>query len=71
MPWKECDKMDERLRFVARYLEGEKVPFKTVRSSTRGTPRGLFGSNGSIIAHSLSVRSKRPLTSISLINQGK
>lgn len=25
MPWKGCDKMDERLRFVARQLDGEKM----------------------------------------------
>ena len=25
MPWKECNHMDERLRFVARLLEGEKM----------------------------------------------
>ena len=25
MPWKECHMMDERLRFVARLLEGEKM----------------------------------------------
>lgn len=25
MPWKECQKMDEKLQFVARYLEGEKI----------------------------------------------
>src|SRR2546429_102796 len=25
MPWQECQKMDERLRFVARLLEGEKM----------------------------------------------
>ncbi len=25
MPWNECDRMDERLRFVARLLEGEKM----------------------------------------------
>ena len=25
MPWQECHKMDERLRFVARLLEGEKM----------------------------------------------
>ncbi|MEY4645331.1 MAG: hypothetical protein RLZZ596_2162, partial [Pseudomonadota bacterium] len=23
MPWKECQKMDERMRFVSRHLEGE------------------------------------------------
>ena len=25
MPWRECNRMDERLRFVARLLEGEKM----------------------------------------------
>ena len=25
MPWKECSKMDGRLRFVARLLDGEKM----------------------------------------------
>ena len=25
MPWQECSKVDERLRFVARLLEGEKM----------------------------------------------
>lgn len=25
MPWKECKKMDEKLKFVARYLDGEKI----------------------------------------------
>jgi putative transposase len=25
MPWKECRPMDERLRFIARLLEGEKM----------------------------------------------
>jgi hypothetical protein len=25
MPWKECKPMDERLRFTARLLEGEKM----------------------------------------------
>ena len=25
MPWQECQKMDERLRFIARLLEGEKM----------------------------------------------
>ena len=27
MPWKECKPMDERLRFIARLLEGEKMTF--------------------------------------------
>jgi hypothetical protein len=25
MPWRECCKMDERMRFVARLLDGEKM----------------------------------------------
>ena len=25
MPWQECSKVDERLKFVARLLEGEKM----------------------------------------------
>ena len=25
MPWKECQKVDEKLRFVARFLDGEKI----------------------------------------------
>lgn len=25
MGWRECDKMDEKLKFIARYLEGEKI----------------------------------------------
>jgi putative transposase len=25
MPWQECSKVDERLKFVARVLEGEKM----------------------------------------------
>jgi putative transposase len=25
MPWKECHKMDEKLKFVSRYLDGEKI----------------------------------------------
>jgi hypothetical protein len=36
MPWKECHVMDERLRFVARLLEGEKMA-PLCPSSTVGT----------------------------------
>src|SRR3546814_8001360 len=35
------------------------MPFSTRLSSTRGTPRGLLGSSGSITHHSKSVRSYR------------
>src|SRR3546814_6634597 len=37
----------------------QKMPFSTRLSSTRGTPRGLLGSSGSITHHSKSVRSYR------------
>jgi hypothetical protein len=33
----------------------QKIPFNTRRSSTRGTPRGLFGNSGAITDHSKSV----------------
>jgi hypothetical protein len=39
----------------------QKIPFKTRRSSTRGTPRGLFGNNGSITDHSKSDKSNRAI----------
>ena len=31
MPWKECHVMDERVRFVARLLDGEKVQHEVVK----------------------------------------
>ena len=36
----------------------QNIPFKTRRSSTRSTPRGLFGNKGSITDHSKSDKSK-------------
>src|ERR1700679_1609630 len=39
----------------------QNIPFKTRRSSTRATPRTLFGSKGLITDHSKSVRSKRAI----------
>jgi hypothetical protein len=40
------------------------MPFKTRRSSTRGTPRGLFGNKGWITDHSKSVKSKRAIAKL-------
>jgi len=37
--------------------KAQKMPFSTRGSSARGTPRGLFGSSGSMTDHSKSVRS--------------
>jgi hypothetical protein len=39
MPWKECHVIDERLRFVARLLEGEKLT-PVVESGRGFSPRG-------------------------------
>jgi hypothetical protein len=41
----------------------QNIPFKTRRSSTRGTPLGLFGNSGSITDHSKSDKSKRAISS--------
>ncbi len=38
MPWKECHVMDERLRFVARLLEGEKMAPLCANLGSRGRP---------------------------------
>ncbi len=45
MPWKECKPMDERLKFVARCLEGEKMAVlcREFRIS-RATGYKIFGS---------------------------
>ncbi len=42
---------------VVRGGSSQKIPFRTRRSSTRGTPGGLFGSNDAIIPQSKSVSS--------------
>jgi hypothetical protein len=41
-------------------VRSQNIPFNT-RSSTRATPRGLFGSRGEITGHSKSVKSKRAI----------
>ena len=41
MPWKECSVMDERLRFVAKLLDGESMSEECrefPRQRARGTP---------------------------------
>ena len=43
MPWKECQLMDERLRFVTRLLEGEKMaPLCTEFGISRKTGYKIF-----------------------------
>jgi hypothetical protein len=45
MPWKKCSVMDERVRFVARLLDGEKMAALWRRRRDLN-PRDPFGSNG-------------------------
>jgi hypothetical protein len=44
MPWKECNRMDERLRFVARLLDGEKMALlcRAVTGRISNEVRGAF-----------------------------
>jgi hypothetical protein len=51
MPWKERDRMDERMRIVARLLDGEKMAplcrsFGISRKTVTGTIRNLCVRNG-------------------------
>src|SRR5881227_3647608 len=51
MPWKECHVMDERLRFVARRLEGEKMaPLCAEFGISRKTGYGPFEVDGPVTA---------------------
>jgi transposase-like protein len=53
--------LEDRSPRPERVWNRQKIPFRTRRSSTRATPRGLFGNSGCITAHSKSVRSKRAI----------
>ena len=49
MPWKECHVMDERVRFVARLLDGEKMAalcdeFGIARKTGTRSTSGIVGS---------------------------
>jgi hypothetical protein len=60
MPWNECNPMDERLRFLARLLEGEKMAANrrpTLTSGQTSTPvhRRCASSVGSA-AHAVAQR---------------
>ena len=46
-----------RARHGAPVRNTQNIPFRTRRSSSRGTPRGLFGSSGAITPHSKSLNS--------------
>ena len=61
MPWKECHVMDERLRFVARLLEGEKMaPLCAEFGISRKTGYKLYDRYKDCGVHGLTDRSRRP-----------
>jgi putative transposase len=61
MPWKECHVMDERLRFVARLLEGEKMaPLCAEFGISRKTGYKIFDRYKGCGLTALSDRSRRP-----------
>ena len=61
MPWKECHVMDERLRFVARLLEGEKMaPLCAEFGISRKTGYKIFERYKDCGVEALTDRSRRP-----------
>jgi helix-turn-helix protein len=61
MPWKECHAMDERLRFVARLLEGEKMaPLCAEFGISRKTGYKIFERYKTCGQDALTDRSRRP-----------
>ena len=61
MPWKECHVMDERLRFVARLLEGEKMAVLCEEFGISGkTGYKIYERYREIGAKGLTDRSRRP-----------
>lgn len=61
MPWKECDRMDERVRFVARLLDGEKMaPLCREFGIARKTGYKIFSRYKEMGIEGLTDRSRRP-----------
>ncbi|HEX4575066.1 MAG TPA: IS481 family transposase [Gemmatimonadales bacterium] len=61
MPWKECHVMDERLQFVARLLEGEKMaPLCAAFGISRKTGYKIFNRYRDCGVQAFSDRSRRP-----------
>jgi putative transposase len=61
MPWKECHVMDERLRFVARLLDGEKMTVLCEEFGiSRKTGYKVFQRYQHTGVHGLTDRSRRP-----------
>src|SRR4029078_3785323 len=61
MPWKECHVVDERLRFVARLLDGEKMsPLCAEFGISRKTGYKIYGRYKGCGIEGLTDRSRRP-----------
>src|SRR5437773_11784675 len=61
MPWQECHKMDERLRFVARRLDGEKMAVLCREFEiSRETGNKIFNRYKDCGGEGLRDRSRRP-----------
>jgi putative transposase len=61
MPWQECCKVDERLRFVARVLEGEKIAVLCREFDiSRKTGHKIFNRYRDCGLEGLTDRSRRP-----------
>ena len=61
MPWKECHVMDERLRFVARRLDGEPMTALCAEFGiSRKTGYKIFDRYKDYGVHGLTDRSRRP-----------
>ena len=61
MPWQECSKVDERLRFVARLLEGEKMAVLCREFDiSRKTGHKIFNRYKDCGLEGLTDRSRRP-----------
>jgi putative transposase len=61
MPWRECHKMDERLRFVARLLDGEKMAVLCREFDiSRKTGYKIFNRYKDCGVEGLTDRSRRP-----------
>ena len=61
MPWKECHVMDERMRFVARLLDGEKMAGLCEEFGiSRKTGYKIYDRYKEVGLHGLTDRSRRP-----------
>ena len=61
MPWKECNTVEERLRFIARLLEGEKMsPLCREFGISRVTGYKIFNRHKDCGLDGLNDRSRRP-----------